>query len=423
MSYYQVSHTDKLSGDIVIQGSKNASLPTIAAAILNKGTTVIKNCPDISDVRNMIKILGHLGCKCEFKKNILVIESENVNLSDIPKEDVSKLRSSVVLIGALLGRNNEVEMSYPGGCNIGQRKIDVHIEALREIGYEVIENENGVRCFGKIYRDSYVRLRLQSVGATENTILASVISDGYIVRISNAAREPEIVNLCNCLNEMGAKVYGAGNDEIIVEGVKNLHDGEVIIDADRIVAGTYMAAVTAIGGKVYFKNIEKNFDNAILKELKKFGMEYLFDDDKMCVEKNNNKLIFERDITVSTGTYPKFPPDMQSQIMSLMAKGRGTGVIVENIFEKRFGTAEQLNKMGAKINLVSEKIAIVKGVEKLKGTTVEALDLRGGAALIIAGLMADEITYIYNGEYIQRGYESIENDLSCLGANILLYNK
>lgn len=422
MSYYKVGRTRGLFGEIKIQGSKNAALPIIAAALLHKGQTIIRNCPNISDVRNMIKILEHLGCKCRFEHNILEIDSLNVTFDNIPKEDVSKLRSSVVLMGALLGRNGCCRISYPGGCNIGLRKIDVHVDILRKMGYQIDEDEEEVVCLGKVERDNRIRLRVRSVGATENGILASAISDNHVIILSNVAREPEIVNLCNALNEMGADIRGAGTDEIIIKGVDSLHDAIINIDGDRIVAGTYMAALTAVGGEINLMNINKDFDSAILRELEKFRMTYSFHENGMMIKRTLNTQKKEKDIIISTETYPGFPTDMQSQIMALMTVGEGTGIIVENIFENRFGTAIMLRKMGADINIIGERISLINGVERLMGTEVEATDLRGGAALIIAGMMAEGFTIIRNGEYIQRGYESIEKDLSNLGADVTLLN-
>lgn len=282
--HIQASHTDYLYGEISVQGSKNAVLPMIASALLNKGITVINNCPDIIDVRNMIKIISHLGCRCSLKNDILEINSLNVRILDIPKEDVSKLRSSVVLLGALLGRENYAKLSYPGGCNIGQLKIDVHLEILKELGYEVVEHEDEIICKGKIKKDANIHLKIRSVGATENGILASVISDGKIIKLSNVAKEPEIINLCDSLNRMGANISGAGTNEILIKGVKSLNDTEVFAEADRIVAGTYMAAVTAVSGKVKFANINKEYDKSILAELTKFGMEYTYHKDGMLLK-------------------------------------------------------------------------------------------------------------------------------------------
>ncbi len=420
--HYRVEKTYGLSGEITIQGSKNEALPVIAAAILNKGRMVIRNCPDISDVRIMLKILKHLGCNYKFENNILELDCNKINVSDIPKEDVTKLRSSIVLAGALLSRNNWCKISYPGGCNIGLRKIDVHIDILRKMGYEIDESEetSELICKGRVNGDKHIRLRVRSVGATENGILAAVLSDGYCITLSNAAKEPEIINLCNALIKMGAEITGAGTDEIVVRGVKSLRDTTIDISCDRIVCGTYLAAVAAVGGEIKLLNVDKNFDKSILNELKKFGMKYKFRNDGMWVSKTCKDYKSERDIIISTSAYPGFPTDMQSQMMTLLSRRKGSGIIIENIFENRFGTAKMLNKMGADIKIIGERIALINGVEKLYGEKVEATDLRGGASLIIAGMIAENHTIIENAKFIKRGYESIERDLGKLGADIEL---
>lgn len=420
--HYRVGKTYGLSGEITIQGSKNEALPVIAAAILNKGRTVMRNCPDISDVRIMLKILKHLGCNYKFENNILVLDSDKINVSDIPKEDVTKLRSSIVLAGALLSRNNWCKISYPGGCNIGLRKIDVHIDILRKMGYEIDENEetSELICRGRVNGDKHIRLRIRSVGATENGILAAVLSDGYCLTFSNVSKEPEIINLCKALIKMGADITGAGTDEIVVRGVKSLRDTTIDISCDRIVCGTYLAAVTAVGGEVRLLNVNKNFDKSILNELEKFGMKYKISNDEMWVSKTCKDYKSERDIIISTSAYPGFPTDMQSQMMTLLSRRKGSGIIIENIFENRFGTAKMLNKMGADIKIIGDRIALINGVDKLYGEKVEATDLRGGASLIIAGMIAENQTIIENAEFIKRGYESIERDLGKLGADIEL---
>lgn len=420
MSYYRVNHIDRLYGEVKIQGSKNAALPIIAAAIMNKGITIIRNCPDIYDVVNMIKILEYLGCKYTFMDNVLGIDADNVNVYDIPKEDVSKLRASVVLLGALLGRYGRARISYPGGCKIGDRKIDVHLDILRELGYEVMADEQEIVCSGRIKEDCKVKLRVKSVGATENGILASVLSNGKTVILSNVAREPEIVNLCEMLNRMGADIKGAGSSEIVIKGVSELHTAVLDVYADRIVAGTYMAAVAAVGGKIVLKDISGEFDKGIINTLKSFGNRYKCHANEIVVENRKKINEVEKNIIISTQVYPGFPTDMQSQIMSVLCCGARNGIIIENIFENRLGTAYMLNRMGADIKVINNRIAVINSVKCLYGAEVEALDLRSGAALIIAGLMAEDYTIIRNGDYILRGYQSIQEDMKKLSAEVEL---
>lgn len=422
MSYYRVNHIDRLNGEVKIQGSKNAALPIIAAAIMNKGITVIRNCPDIYDVINMIKILGYLGCKYAFSDNVLEIDANSVNVFDIPKEDVSKLRASVVLLGALLGRYGRARISYPGGCKIGDRKIDVHLEILKELGYDVKADEHEIVCSGKIKDDCKVKLRVKSVGATENGILASVLAKGKTVTLCNVAREPEIVNLCEMLNRMGADIRGIGSSEIIIKGVEELHTAVLDVYADRIVAGTYMAAVSAVGGKIVLKDISGEFDKGIINTLKAFGNRCKYGENEILIENRKNINEVEKNIIISTQVYPGFPTDMQSQVMAVLCCGARNGIIIENIFENRLGTAQMLNKMGADIKVINNRIAVINSVKCLHGAEVEALDLRSGAALIIAGLMAEDYTIIRNGDYILRGYQSIQEDMKMLSAKVELYN-
>jgi UDP-N-acetylglucosamine 1-carboxyvinyltransferase len=423
MSYYKVNHIDRLCGEVKIQGSKNAALPIIAAALLNRETTVIRNCPNISDVVNMVKILTQLGCEIVFKNNILEIDTTNADTYIITKEEVSEFRASIVLMGALLGRYGKVIISYPGGCRIGNRKIDVHLEVLRELGYVVKADENAVECSGQIKCDCNVRLRMRSVGATENGILASVISKGKVVKLSNVAKEPEIINLCEMLNRMGAVINGYGTDEIIIKGVEKLHTAILDVNSDRIVAGTYMAAVAAVGGRIVLSNVSGKYDEKIIDTLGKFGNKCEFYDKNIIVENSRgSKSIedIEKDIIISTAVYPGFSTDMQSQLMSVMCCRGMKGIIIENIFENRLGTAHMLNKMGGNIKVINNRVAIVNAVEQLQGTEVEATDLRNGAALIIAGLVAKDYTIIRNGEYILRGYQSIEDDMRNLAADVSL---
>lgn len=422
MSYYRVNHIDRLNGEVKIQGSKNAALPIIAAAIMNKGITVIRNCPDIYDVINMIKILGYLGCKYAFSDNVLEIDANSVNVFDIPKEDVSKLRASVVLLGALLGRYGRARISYPGGCKIGDRKIDVHLEILKELGYDVKADEHEIVCSGKIKDDCKVKLRVKSVGATENGILASVLAKGKTVTLCNVAREPEIVNLCEMLNRMGADIKGIGSSEIIIKGVEELHTAVLDVYADRIVAGTYMAAVAAVGGKIVLKDISGEFDKGIINTLKAFGNRCKYGENEILIENRKNINEVEKNIIISTQVYPGFPTDMQSQVMAVLCCGARNGIIIENIFENRLGTAHMLNKMGADIKVINNRIAVINSVKCLHGAEVEALDLRSGAALIIAGLMAEDYTIIRNGDYILRGYQSIQEDMKMLSAKVELYD-
>lgn len=422
MSRYQVSHADRLDGEVTIQGSKNAVLPLIASAVLHKGITVISNYPMISDVNDMLSILRILGCIIDTTDHVITIDSTNIKIDHIPDEYVSKIRSSVVLMGALLGRLGEVEIAYPGGCNIGQRKIDIHLHIFKSLGYEVTENETSVTCRGKITSNCSLNLSFRSVGATENGILCAVLSEGYKIVLNNVAREPEIVSMCAALNQMGAKIYGAGTSTITIIGVSELHDAEIKVEPDRIVTGTYMAALAAVGGKVTLCNVGNHHDKNILDLMDKLDVRIKKYDNVIVLKSaKSSKTKAKNDIIISTAPYPGFPTDMQSQMMAVMTKKAKNAIIIENVFENRLKTADALNDMGANINTINNRIAYISGVDRLYGTKVQAMDLRGGAALVIAGMMAEGTTTIEKAEYIKRGYQSIENDLRNLSVDIEYY--
>lgn len=424
MSYFQLTRPDGLYGEIELQGSKNAALPMIAAAVLYKGVTILDNCPDISDVREMTGLLESVGCTCRREKKSLIIDASDAGYANIPASDVKKLRSSVILLGVLLGRTGIVELSHPGGCNIGNRKIDIHLEIFRELGYETEEHgDDRITASGKIHADSYTVLRYASVGATENGILASVLSDGYIVVLENVAREPEIVELCEMLNGMGADITGAGTARIVIKGVKELHSSRFTVGSDRIVAGTYAAAVVATGGKVTLNGYCPNIDSEVMLLCSRMGLQHSHRDDCIVLEARvmPESHRYAGDYIISTAPYPGFPTDMQSQLMAVMCKKVETGIIIENVFENRLHTADMLCKMGAKIQIISERVALINGVNRLTGCNVNALDLRGGAALIIAGLMAEGVTVVEDAEYIERGYEDLERDLRDVGVDIKMW--
>lgn len=425
MAYISLEAPEQLSGELWLQGSKNAALPMIAAALISEGITILHNCPDIQDVDEMLDLLRVFGCRCEKVKQGVIIDGSNSAFvcdaaQKISAEKMKKTRASIVLLGALLGRFGEARMPYPGGCKIGERKIDMHLDCLRAFGYTITENDQmEILANGKIKTDIAVTLPFASVGATENAILASVLSNGYLVTLENVAREPEIVELCRLLNKMGAKISGAGSTQIQVNGVRKLHDCEYAIPSDRIVAGTYGAAVLATGGTVSMHGIRPMLDESVRRLFQGFGMEYTEGKDSIFMRFLKKKHWKQQGhFILSTAPYPGFPTDLQSQMMAVMACHVETGIIIENIFENRLQTAEMLNSMGADIQILNNRMALITGVNGLKGCTVEAGDLRGGAALVIAGLMAEGTTRIWGIEYIKRGYEDICRDFSQLGVNI-----
>ena len=412
MLSYIIQGSNKLHGRVKAAGSKNAALPIIATAILNKEPVTLYNIPDIEDTKITLEILKILGCKIVRNSDKITICSANMNKTSIPKDLMHKLRSTVVLAGAIIGRFKEATFAYPGGCNIGARPIDLHLDSFQKLGISIDEKEDYIHCSCKEIVGRRIKLKFPSVGATENIILASVYAKGA-THITNAAKEPEIKDLAKCLNSMGAKVYGAGTSEITIFGVKKLHRTEYKIMSDRIETGTIIAAVAGAGGSVTVENTNPENLLTVLYSFKEMGCKISIRKDKISL-KAPEKL---KHIDISTEPYPGFPTDMQPIIGSILIKAEGKSTITENIFENRFKYAEELVRMGANITQNDKKLEIV-GVDKLEGKDVMSKDLRGGAALVIAGLMSEGVTKVENIEYILRGYENIDTKLKSLGANI-----
>lgn len=404
-----------LFGSLKTQGSKNAALPILAASVLHKGITRLTNCPQISDVESMIDILKKIGCIVIWEEKTLVIDARNITSYDIPDEYTKRMRSSFILLGPLLGRKKKAIIAYPGGCSIGSRPVDIHLNAIRKMNVTIIEEEDRIVAFSKKIQGSTIRLPYPSVGATQNCILTAVYGHGT-TEIHNCAKEPEVVELCNCLNKMGAKIRGLGRSIIQIVGVKKLHDTEYEISGDRIAAGTYLTATAITKGEITLTHIEPFYLTSLLEILVRTGCRVKQYVDTIELSAKNMSRIKPIDL-IRTGPYPEFPTDMQSQMMSLFMLANGTSIIRETVFEDRYKTVYELEKMGAKIK-VDGKNAIIEGVPSVKGANVEAHDLRGGAALVIAGLAAEGITRIDGFSYIERGYEGFCDSLVKLGAQI-----
>ncbi len=414
MSSYIIQGRTRLEGEVKISGSKNASLPILAASLLNAGITKLYNVPNIHDTQKMLEILELLGCKIKKKENKIIIDSSNVKKHEIPEHLMREMRSSVVLAGGLLGRYRTATFSYPGGCDIGARPIDLHLKAFGKLGININENYGKIECKCDKIVGTKIDLDFPSVGATENTILAACLAEGTTT-ISNAAREPEIIDLQNFLNKMGAKVKGAGTNIIEIVGVKQLKDVDYNIMPDRIEAGTFLVAGAATGGNILINNISSTYIEPIINKLEEANCKIKIE--KNAIEQQAPKRLKADDI--KTMPYPGFPTDMQSVFATAMVISKGTSVIIENIFENRYKYTQELIRMGAKIT-IEGRTAIIKGTKKLQGTTVKASDLRGGAALVIAGLVAHGITEVEEIHYILRGYEKFEQKLSKLGARIYI---
>ena len=414
MASYIVEGGNRLEGEVSISGSKNASLPILAATILSGKTTTLYNVPNIDDTKNMIHILQILGCKVIKKNGKVIINSKDIKTKEIPDELMRKMRSSVVIAGAIIGRYKEVRFSYPGGCDIGTRPIDLHLKALQKLGVIIEEDGGKIFCTTKEIIGNSINLDFPSVGATENAILASVLAKGETV-ITNAAMEPEIVDLQNFLNKMGAKIEGAGTNIVKIRGTKTLKDVSYNIMPDRIEAGTLLCMSAITGGDIMLKNVKIDHITPVIHKLEEAGA-------KLITEKNKIRIMGTRKlkaIDIKTMPYPGFPTDMQSIFVSMLTLAKGNSIIVENIFENRYKYINELTRMGAKIT-VEGRVAIIKGVRKLTGTEVVCTDLRGGAALVTAALMAKGKTRIKNIEHILRGYENLEKKLKMLGAKIIL---
>lgn len=412
MSVIQVQGLRSLKGEIKIQGSKNAVLPMMAAAVLHKGTTVIHNVPRIQDVFCMLGILERIGCICCLDGHSLTIDATTVTHTEIPEEYIKSMRSSIILSGPLLGRTGNAVTSFPGGCSIGERPIDLHLAAFRTLGAVIEEKGDKLLASAKVLTGADIYFKFPSVGATENALLAAVYAKGVTV-IQGAAREPEISALCEFLNNMGAKIHGAGTSRLTVTGVKELHDSEFTVTGDRIVAGTYLTAVMAAEGSVLLDGIRPGYLTSVISLAEKMGAELKQYENKLEVSMRGRP----DGIDVVTAPYPGFPTDLQSQVMAVMASAKGTSRIEETIFEGRFGTAKELLKLEADITIEGKR-AVIHGLHPLKGNPVTATDLRGGAALVVAGLACEGITEIHECHHIERGYEDICRDLSSLGAAI-----
>ena len=408
MASYIIKGGEKLEGIVKISGSKNAALPILAATVLNVGKTTLYNVPNIQDTQMMFKILETLGGKVEKKNNKIIIDTSKINKFEIPEELMHKMRSSVILAGALLGRYKKAIFSYPGGCDIGSRPIDLHLRSFEKLGINVVQNYGNIICDAEKIKGEKIDLDFPSVGATENAILASVLAEG-ITTITNAAREPEIIDLQNFLNKMGAKIIGAGTNEIQITGVKKLKDISYNIMPDRIETGTFLCLAVATKGNLILENTNAEHITKLQEADCKIEIE------KNKIKINSNKKIKALDI--KTMPYPGFPTDMQSVFSAMLTTAKGTSIIVENIFENRFKYTQELNKMGAKIT-VEGKSAIIRGVRKLYGANVKATDLRGGAALVLAGLSAKGVTKVDDIEYILRGYENFDKKLRNINADI-----
>lgn len=415
MKQFLINGGNTLLGDVEIESSKNALLPLIAGAILSEKTTTLHKVPNFLDIQNMIKILKHIGLKVDFKDETLIIDGALASKTEIGLELTSLLRSSIYAMGALIGRFKKAKICYPGGCDIGLRPIDLHLRGLKDLNVKIIEQHGNIYCDGSQMRGGKIFLDFPSVGATVNLMLASVLTSGTTT-IFNAAKEPEIVDLQNFLNKMGAKIKGASTSTIIINGVKKLRSVEYTAIGDRIVAGTFMIASAICSGKLTLHNCVYDHNQYLLSLLSRAGSKVAINNDSITIENSKRLKCIPK---VETNPFPLFPTDLQPQFMALECISSGNSIIVENLYETRYKHVPELMKMGANI-IVKNQTAFVSGVEHLYGAEVRASDLRAGAGLVLAGLSAKGYTTINSIEHILRGYDKFDEKLRSIGADIKL---
>lgn len=414
MTEILVNGGKRLSGEISVQGAKNSVLPVLAATLLCGGESVIHNCPELSDVETSLKILRHLGCKCSKEGSTVTVDSSSIAAFDIPDSLMREMRSSVVFLGAVIGRTGRAVISSPGGCELGPRPIDLHLSSLEQMGVTIQEEHGFLNCAAeKGLHGAEIHLSFPSVGATENIILAAATAEGTTV-IHNAAKEPEISDLADFLNRAGARIYGSGSDTINIYGVKKLGGTEHTIIPDRIAAATYMACAAVTGGSVTLNSIMPPHMMSVLWCFKECGCTAFSSGGSVRLTAPSR---LRRVPTVRSLVYPGFPTDAGPVAVAMLSAAEGTSVFVENIFENRFRYVDELKRFGAKIK-TEGKIAVIEGTDRLSGAHCKATDLRGGAALVIAALRADGESRIGEIHHIERGYDDIVGNLSALGADI-----
>ena len=413
MEGFLVRGGERIKGTMRVGAAKNAVLPIMAASILAPGASTVIRCPRIADVESMRGILQCLGCASRWTPRGLEINAENLQSGDMPEHLSKRVRSSIFLLGPILGRLRRAAVVYPGGCEIGLRPIDLHLSGLRRMGVEIREEGGVLYCDGKGMHAADVHLDYPSVGATENVMMAAVLTEGRTT-ITNAAREPEIENLQDYINALGGRIQGAGTATVVIDGVCRLRPAAFEPMPDRIAAGTYLCAAAITGGEITLENVRPGDLTAVCEKLREMQCAITEGRDAITLRAPERLRAFS---TLQTQPHPGFPTDMQSQMLALAAVAEGSSMVVENVFENRFALAGDLCRMGASIR-VAGRAALVQGVERLHGAQTAARDLRGGAALVLAALCARGETLVFGAELIDRGYERMEEELSRLGADI-----
>lgn len=403
---------NRLEGQVSVSGAKNSVLPILAATLLTKEECILHHVPQLSDIKAMQEILTMLGAKVKRQQDTLTIDASSIASLAVGQETMRQLRASVFLMGALLARCREVCVAYPGGCAIGPRPIDLHLKALEKMGAVIAEAHGMIHVTASHLAGAQIQFDFPSVGATENAMLAAVLADG-VTTLHNVAREPEIAELAQFLQKMGAKIHGAGSDTITIQGVERLTGATHTIHPDRIEAGTLLMAGAITRGEIILTDVEPQAMLAVIDKLREGGVKIRCGKDMIWLRSDEM-----HSVDIKTMPYPAFPTDLQAPMMALLTTAKGTGIVTETIFENRFKQIDELVRMGAHIR-VDGRSAVIYGVERLTGATVEAGDLRAGAALVLAGLCAEGVTEIGRVDYIDRGYERIEDKLRQLKADII----
>ena len=401
-----------LGGEVRVSGAKNAALPILCASLLTPEPLTLANVPSLNDVRTMRSLLGQMGVSAEQDDGALTLSAANIEWPLAPYELVKTMRASILALGPLIARCGEARVSLPGGCAIGLRPVDQHVKGLQAMGVEIDLDHGYIDAKAKRLTGAQFLFEVVTVTGTENLMMAATLAEG-VTLLENAAREPEVVDLAECLNAMGARITGAGSDRIVIEGVEELHGATHAIMPDRIETGTYLAAATAAGGEIALRRARADTLQAVLEKLAEAGAQIDCDDSTIRLARRGTL----KSVSLRTAPYPGFPTDMQEQLMALMSVSDNTSVITETIFENRMMHVQELKRLGADIE-VESNTAIVKGVPHLTAATVMATDLRASACLVIAGLIAEGRTTIDRIYHLDRGYERIEDKLSALGARI-----
>jgi UDP-N-acetylglucosamine 1-carboxyvinyltransferase len=415
MPRFIVRGGEKLKGEVMVGGSKNAALPILCAAMLTDEIVTLNNVPDIADIRSMIKILESFGAKCNFEGNTLIIDPSEKKIGVVPEEVVKKMRASILVIGALLPVFKTMKMPFPGGCVLGKRSIDSHIHVFKEFGAEILDEKEGIHIKCEKMVGKKIVLPELSVTATENAIMGAVLAEGES-EIRLAATEPHVQDLCHFLNKLGAKVTGIGTNNVKIKGVKKLQGAKYRITGDYLEAGTFAIAAAATKGDVLIKGIDPDHLDSFWQKLREIGVELEFNKDSVRVVPRTKQLKSVK--VLRTGIYPGFPTDLQAPLTVLLTQAKGVSKIFETLFEGRLNYLFELENMGAHIEFLNPHQAIVLGPSELQGKPISSYDIRAGAAMVIAALIAEGTTEISNVNYIDRGYSKLDEKLQLLGADI-----